>query len=148
MGHLGHLSSKGTVGIEGKENACPLPSFLMPTTKPVLQSPSSVVGHVSHSKDAKGKTKKKIHQQSLSDKKKSKPAIASSVEDQATMLLMKGCGLLEDSSIPGETMKAKFHKQFVDPMGPVVEDNLRVTFGIQKDGGADSFSALAINVDD
>lgn len=81
------------------------------------------------------------------DNRKGKPVTVSNIEEQATTVLMKGCGILKGNSAPDEEAKNKFHKQFVDPMAVVVEDDFRAVFGIPKEGGADSFSALVINAD-
>jgi hypothetical protein len=66
----------------------------------------------------------------MSEGKCHKSAARVSEDEQATVLLMKGCGLLQGKKTPDEVDKNKFHVQFVDHMAQGVESDLRVMFGM------------------
>ncbi|CAN6381723.1 unnamed protein product [Urochloa humidicola] len=70
-----------------------------------------------------------------------------SVPDQATALLMKKSGIIEGDEVPSEEAQAKFREQFIDPLQTTVVGDLRDTFGLSDGGGADLFSAIAIDAD-
>lgn len=59
-----------------------------------------------------------------------KSAARVSEDEQATVLLMKGCGMLQGKKTPDEVDKNKFHVQFVDHVAQGVENDLCVMFGM------------------
>lgn len=74
-----------------------------------------------------------------------KPKTDLTMEQQATTILMKKCGIIEGSQ-PTAADEGKFRERFVDPMKDEAVDNIREYLGMQE-GGSDTFSAVAIHAD-
>jgi hypothetical protein len=69
------------------------------------------------------------------------------MEQQATALLMKKCGLLEEKEVMEPAKEEKFRTQFVAPMQDDSATNYRDMFGLQIVEGTDSLSAIGIHAD-
>ncbi|CAL5049708.1 unnamed protein product [Urochloa decumbens] len=68
-----------------------------------------------------------------------------SLDDQATVLLMKTSGVISDEETVDAVAQEKFGTQFAEPLTENVVGDMRVTFGIQKE--ADLLGALAIDAE-
>ena len=69
------------------------------------------------------------------------------MEQQATALLMKKCGTLNEDGVPDQTTMAQFTTQFV---APLVDDTVQTTgkcLGCRRKEGSNTFAALAINAE-
>ena len=69
------------------------------------------------------------------------------MEQQATVLLMRKCGVLQQDQQPDQEAKEHFSGQFSEPMVPDTVINYREVFGLPLDEGTDSLSALAIHAE-
>jgi len=69
------------------------------------------------------------------------------MEQQATALLMKKCGTLNEDGVPDQTTMAQFTTQFVAPLVDDTVSNYREVFGLPEEGGVNTFAALAINAE-
>ncbi|CAL5091190.1 unnamed protein product [Urochloa decumbens] len=68
--------------------------------------------------------------------------LARSVDEKATILLMKASGIIADQEQPDEIAYQQFGTQFAQPMQPDLVGGMRVTFDLPDYGGADKYSAL------
>jgi len=76
-----------------------------------------------------------------------RPKTRLTVEEQATQLLMKKCGLLEADVVPVEKAKGMFCEKFVDHMEPGFVTGLRDMFGISREDGSNPLQALAVEAE-
>ena len=65
-----------------------------------------------------------------------------SLDERATVLLMKTSGVIGDNEQPSDLSHAQFGNKFVTHLQDDLLGDMRVTFGMPMDGEADSFSAL------
>lgn len=75
----------------------------------------------------------------------SKPKSALNMEQQATTLLMKKCGLLQEKEALNQAKEEEFRAKFVQPMEDNMVTNYRDTFGLQVVEGTDCLGAMAIH---
>jgi hypothetical protein len=75
------------------------------------------------------------------------PKTALNMEQQATALLMKKCGILKETEAPDQGKEEAFRKQFVDPIQDDTVTSYREAFGLQPAGGTDSFSAIVLHAE-
>lgn len=87
----------------------------------------------------------------LTDRKrnnKSTPKVAPlSLDDQATVLLLKTCGAEGHGDHPVAAARQLLGEHFVAPLQMNLVDEVKEAFGMQGAGGADVFSALVGEVD-
>ena len=121
------------VGLGGEEELL----YTKKATKCLLQTPATKAKEVESSMQ-KGRRSTRLA---------NKPKSALSMEQQATSLLMRKCGLLEEKEVMDSTKEAKFRTQFVDPMLGETETKYRDMFGLQNVEGTDGLSAIAIHAD-
>lgn len=76
-----------------------------------------------------------------------RPKTGLTMEEQATQLLMKKCGLLEADAVPVEKAKEVFCEKFVDHMESGFVTGLRDMFGISGDDGSNPLQALAVEAE-
>ena len=76
-----------------------------------------------------------------------KPKIDLTMEQQATVLLMKKCGLVDDGDPMVKDKIAKFPEQFAGKLKEDAVGGYRDLFGLDNVGSADALSALAIHAD-
>ncbi|CAL4969089.1 unnamed protein product [Urochloa decumbens] len=69
------------------------------------------------------------------------------LDERATALLMRTSGVLGDNEQPSDSSLAVFGNQFVSPMQDDLLGDMRATFGMPLNGGADSLSALLCDAD-
>ena len=77
----------------------------------------------------------------------SKPKSALNMEQQATTLLMKKCGLLQEKEALNQAKEEEFRAKFVQPMEDNMVTNYRDTFGLQVVEGTDCLGAMAIHAE-
>lgn len=65
------------------------------------------------------------------------------MEEQATALLMKKCGLLQENKLPDSPTRTKFSTQFTEPIEQETVGNLREAFGL-----ADDLGTIALHAED
>lgn len=75
----------------------------------------------------------------------SKPPSNLSLEEQATALLIRKCGISGPSTMPSAAEPNRFHTRFVEHMEGEVVQGIREVFGLPEDGVANSLSPLLID---
>jgi len=126
-------SKEVDVGLGGEEELL----YTKKVTKCLLQTPATKAKEVESSMQ-KGRRSTRLA---------NKPKSALSKEQQATALLMRKCGLLEEKEVMDSTKEAKFRTQFVEPMLGETETKYRDMFGLQNVEGTDGLNAIAIHAD-
>ena len=76
-----------------------------------------------------------------------KPKSALNMEQQATALLMKKCGLLKETEALDQGKEEEFRNQFVDPIQEGTVTSYWEAFGLQLAGGTDYFSAIVLHAE-
>lgn len=69
------------------------------------------------------------------------------MEQLATALLMKKCGILEEDKQPDQQTEERFRSQFVAPLIPEKVGSYREAFGLSEAGGVDCLGVLSIHAD-
>lgn len=109
--------------------------------KPILGTPASKnagpASEISNQKDSKRR----------STRIASKPKSDLTMEQQATALLMRKCGVLAEGATPDKATEAAFQTRFVEPMVTDTISSYRETFGLPEEGGVDALAALVINAE-
>ena len=79
-----------------------------------------------------------------------KPKTNLTMEEQATQLLMKKCGVLEPDQVAEEKHHGKFRAQFVDPLQIDTVGGMREMFGLNSEGvdGPDLLGSVALDAED
>lgn len=115
--------------------------FTRKIAKPVLGTPP-----------AKPTADKEPVSTQLDSKRKSKrlackPKSDLTIEQQATALLMKKCGILSESERKRAATIEEFTEQFIGHMENDMVTGYRDLFGLPKEGGADPLGAIAIHAE-
>ena len=76
-----------------------------------------------------------------------KPKSDLTLEQQATILLMKKCGTFEGQNDKEPPTVEKITDQFVGPLKEDTVSEYRVLFGLPEEGDADSYGAIAIHAE-
>ena len=82
-----------------------------------------------------------------SEKLLNKPKAGLTLEQQATLLLMKNSGVGGGPVQSDSEIVAQFPEQFVDPLKDGAIGGYRDMFGLKSDGSADALSALALHAE-
>lgn len=128
-----------------------LARFAVPVKKSVLQTPPLKTKPASVKKPANRPPleEKQVASEVKSERRSSrlanKPSSGLSVEEQATALLIKKCGITVSSKSPSVAEQNKFHTTFVGPMEDSVVGGMREAFGLPEGGAEDSLSPLLID---
>lgn len=69
------------------------------------------------------------------------------MEEQATALLMKKSGCLEENEVPNVAVKTKFTTQFVQKLRDPIVGGFREMFGLDEGNDAEVFSAIAMEAE-
>ncbi|CAN6237630.1 unnamed protein product [Urochloa humidicola] len=81
-----------------------------------------------------------------SDRKGNKPAAKGTttlpIEEQATALLLKACGVMCDNGKPTDTAVQQFGLKFANPLQADLMGDVRNQLGLSAEGGVDTFGAL------
>ena len=129
-----------------------LPKLLLPT-------PQAGVARVEEKTvrcKAKGKENAEAGKNGPSDSMRkslrlaNKPKTNLTMEEQATQLLMKKCGVLEPDQVAEEKHHGKFRAQFVDPLQIDTVGGMREMFGLNSEGvdGPDLLGSVALDAED
>lgn len=128
--------------------------FSVPIKRPVLQTPVAKLRATSAAKkrmDTLIPQKENLGSTTRSERRSSrlanKPRSNLSVEEQATALLIKKCGLAENITTPTVANQNKLHTQFVGPLEANVVGGLRDMFGLSEEGAPDKLGALLIDAE-
>jgi hypothetical protein len=76
-----------------------------------------------------------------------KPKSALNMEQQATTLLMRKCGLVDETEVPDQAKEEMFITQFTQPIQDSTVASSRETFGLQSVEGTGCLGAIAIHAD-
>ncbi|CAL4966005.1 unnamed protein product [Urochloa decumbens] len=69
------------------------------------------------------------------------------LDEKATVLLMQASGIISGSELPTAADQERFGIQFVAPLQDDILGDMRNTFGLMREGGADKFSTLICDAD-
>ena len=146
---LGDVQAAGTSVLDTR-----LLHFFVPIKRPVLQTPVAKLRATSAAKkrmDTLIPQKENLGSTTRSERRSlrlaNKPRSNLSVEEQATALLIKKCGLAENITTPTAADQNKLHTQFVGPLEANVVGGMRDMFGLSEEGAPDKLGALLIDAE-
>lgn len=153
---LGDVQAAGTSVLDTR-----LLHFFVPIKRPVLQTPVAKLRATSAKLRATSAAKKRMdtlipqkeilgsttRSERRSSRLANKPRSNLSVEEQATALLIKKCGLAENITTPTAADQNKLHTQFVGPLEANVVGGMRDMFGLSEEGAPDKLGALLIDAE-
>jgi len=115
--------------------------FTKPVDNPILATPKLLERDIDQDSTTIQQTKRR------STRLAKRPNSDLPVEQQATALLMKKCGLLQHNQKPSQAAREQFQTQFVNPMVDETIRSYRETFDLPMEEGTDSLSALVIHAE-
>ncbi|RLN23877.1 hypothetical protein C2845_PM07G31260 [Panicum miliaceum] len=116
-----------------------LPTPLLQTPAPPARKVRGMDRETQSEAEAKGKRK--------STRLANKPKSNLTMEEQATWLLMKKCGTLDDIGPVSSEEKSRFREEFVEPLAPASVSGYRGMFGLDATDGSNPLSALAVEAE-
>ena len=155
---LGDVQAAGTSVLDtdhGKFVSKGVSRFAVSIKKSILHTPVSKAKSASARKPVQHKSEdnsktlpaSEMKAERRSKRLANKPSSNLSVEQQATALLFKKCGIIEATRMPTAAEQGRFHTQFVEHLDGEVVLGMRNTFGLPEGGAADSLSPLLIDAE-
>ena len=132
--HVATQPAEGTF-VASLKKSIPTPLLLTPEAAPRRTSIAS--------KEAQTDLKSQRKSRRLANRPKSNLTM----EEQATMLLMKKCGTLAEVGTVSKEDQAKFREEFVEPLKTVSVSGYRDMFGLSVVDGSNPLSALAVEAE-
>lgn len=138
-----HLQSGGPITQKKISFAKKLTDSLLPQPELTVAKGKAVRNTDNNLQHSKKETPASRKSARIASKKK--PDLT--MEEQATALLMRKCGLLDENKIPNSETHNKFRAHFIEPLEQQTVGNVRETFGISEGNGADVLGVIAINAE-